>query len=47
MIMENHGVMILTGETPGCSTSALRQTYQQSNLVAKQQELENEMMNIA
>jgi hypothetical protein len=46
MIMENHGVMILTWETPGSSTSTLRQTYQQSNLVAKQQEMENEMMNI-
>jgi len=45
--MENHGGMISTGETPDSSTRALWKSYQQSHLVAKQEELAKEMMNLA
>jgi hypothetical protein len=40
--MENNGGMISTRETPDLSTRALWQSYQQSHLVAKQEELAKE-----
>jgi hypothetical protein len=45
MSMVNHGVMMPTGETPDSSTTALYKSYQQSHLVAKQEEQAKEMMN--
>jgi hypothetical protein len=39
MIMEDHGGMISVGKTPDLSIRALWQSYQQSHLVAKQEEL--------
>jgi hypothetical protein len=37
--IENNGGIISTGETPDSSTRALWKSYQQSNLVANQEEL--------
>jgi hypothetical protein len=45
--MENHGGMIVTGETLDLSTSALWQSYQQSHPVTKQVELAKQMINCA
>jgi hypothetical protein len=45
--MESHGGMISTGETPDLSTRALWQSYQQSHLVAKHEEMARDMMNFA
>jgi hypothetical protein len=42
--MENCGGMILTGKTPDLSIRALWQSYHQNHLVAKQEELEKEIM---
>jgi hypothetical protein len=38
MGVENHGGMILTGETPDLSTRALWKFYQQSHLIVNQEE---------
>jgi hypothetical protein len=40
--MDNLGGMISTGKTPDLFTRALRQSYQQNHLVAKQEELAKE-----
>jgi hypothetical protein len=45
--MENHGGMISTGETPDSSTGAFWKSYQQSRVLAKQEKLAREMMNLA
>jgi hypothetical protein len=37
----------INGKTPDSSTTALWQSYQQSHLVAKQEELSKEIMNLA
>jgi hypothetical protein len=47
MSLENYGAMILTGETPDSSTTALWKPYQQCHLVAKKEELVKEIMNLA
>jgi hypothetical protein len=39
MSMDNQGEIISAGKTPDSSTTALRQSYQQSHLVAKQEDL--------
>jgi hypothetical protein len=44
MNMENHGGIVSTGKTPDLSIRALWQSYQQSHLVAKQEELTKEIM---
>jgi hypothetical protein len=46
MSMDNHGGMSSIRENTDSSTRALWQSYQQSNLVAKQEKLAKEMMNI-
>jgi hypothetical protein len=38
--MENHSGIISAGKTPDSSTRALWQSYQQSQLVSKQEELD-------
>jgi hypothetical protein len=45
--MQNHGGIISIGKTSESSTRALWQSYQQNNLVVKQEKLEKEMMNFA
>jgi hypothetical protein len=47
MNMENHGRMISIGETPDSSARALLQSSFWSHLVAKQEELEKEMINFS
>jgi hypothetical protein len=47
MSMENNVRMILTGKTADSSTRALWQSYWQSHLLAEQEELTKEMMNLA
>jgi hypothetical protein len=44
MSMENHGGMMSKQETPDSSATALWQSYQQSNLVARQEKLATEMI---
>jgi hypothetical protein len=44
MSMENNGGMISTGETPDSSITALWQAYQQSRILAKQEEVAKEMI---
>jgi len=43
MSREDHGGIILTGKTPNSSNRALWQSYQQSHVVTKQDELAKEM----
>jgi hypothetical protein len=45
--MENNGGMIFTGENPDLPTRALWKSYKHSYLVAKQEDLAKEMMNLS
>jgi hypothetical protein len=45
--MENHSVMMWTGETLDSSIRVPRQSYQQSHLAAKREELAKKMNNLA